>query len=305
MLFYSFHKGFLFFGVLGLLLVGKMASAQSFWTPSDTLNKPRLRGVTIGSSAAFGVTMLGLNELWYKNYPRSSFHFIIDSDEWLQMDKVGHVAGAYYESYTMARLLNWSGVSLEKQIWYGGLTGIVLQTPIEIFDGFSAGWGASPGDAITNVLGSSLFITQEKAWGEQKIRLKYSFSPTRYADMRPGLLGENFLQQTIKDYNGQTYWLSVSINDLVPRKSPLPGWLDASFGYGGQGMVGGRANPAEYSHIPRYRQYFLSFDVNTAAIDTRSRFWNTILHALSFIKFPAPTVEYNDQDGFQWHYWYF
>ncbi len=292
--------------IVAILLIpffylGNSCKAQAFFESSDTFHSPRFTGVVIGTSTAYTATLIGLNELWYKQYPRTSFHFIKDRDDWLQMDKAGHVVGAYYESYAFYRLLKWSGVQQQKRVWYGGLAGFVLQTPIEVFDGFSEGWGASPGDIVTNALGSGAFIAQEKLWGEQKIRFKYSFSPSQYADKRPDLLGENYLQQTLKDYNGQTYWMSIAINEMIPRKDPLPSWLDASVGYGGEEMLGGETNPEQYSQYSRYRQYYLSLDVNTAAIDTKSRFWNTVLHALSFIKFPAPTLEYNGENVFQWH----
>lgn len=291
--------------VIALLHFGNSGKAQSFFESSDTFHAPRFRGVVIGTSTAYTATLVGLNELWYKQYPRSSFHFIKDRDEWLQMDKFGHVVGAYYESYAFYRLLNWSGVPRKKRVWYGGLAGFVLQTPIEVFDGFSEGWGASPGDIVANALGSGAFIAQEKLWGEQKIRFKYSFSSSGFAHERPDLLGENFLQQTLKDYNGQTYWMSMAVNEFIPNNDPLPRWLDVSVGYGGDGMLGGKRNPEEYSQISRYRQYYFSMDVNTAAIDTKSKFWNTFLHALSFIKFPAPAVEYNGENGFRWHYLHF
>jgi hypothetical protein len=53
---------------------------------------------TIFSSLAIGASassVVGLNSLWYKDYPRSNFHFFNDSKEWMQMDKFGHVFSAY------------------------------------------------------------------------------------------------------------------------------------------------------------------------------------------------------------------
>ena len=40
--------------------------------------------------------LVGFNELWYKNYPKSNFHFVNDNSSWLQMDKFGHAATSYY-----------------------------------------------------------------------------------------------------------------------------------------------------------------------------------------------------------------
>src|ERR1043166_9398894 len=47
--------------------------------------------VVIGTEAAlYSGSLLALNQLWYKDYPRRSFHFFDDNNEWLQMDKCGH-----------------------------------------------------------------------------------------------------------------------------------------------------------------------------------------------------------------------
>jgi hypothetical protein len=56
--------------------------------------------------------LVGLNQLWYADYPKSDFHFINDNAEWLQMDKAGHI----YSSYHLGRLgLKCSnGVELKK-----------------------------------------------------------------------------------------------------------------------------------------------------------------------------------------------
>jgi hypothetical protein len=57
--------------------------------------------------------LVGLNQLWYADYPKSDFHFINDNAEWLQMDKAGHI----YSSYHLGRLgLKCSnGVELAKE----------------------------------------------------------------------------------------------------------------------------------------------------------------------------------------------
>jgi hypothetical protein len=46
----------------------------SFLKPSDTLNKNRRRTVYITEGALATVALIGLNEAWYSDYPRSGFH---------------------------------------------------------------------------------------------------------------------------------------------------------------------------------------------------------------------------------------
>jgi hypothetical protein len=235
----------------------------------------------------YSTTMYALNELWYKDYPRSSFHWIDDNSNWLQMDKVGHATTAYQVGMLGRDLMQWSGVSEKKALWYGGLYGTFFLTTIETLDGFSEEWGASWGDLIANTSGSLIFIGQELFWKEQRIQMKYSFSPSKYAESRPDLLGSNFLQQSIKDYNGQVYWLSVNVNSF--KNTSLPDWLNVAIGYGANGMYNG--SPSEMN---TYREYYASLDINLRKIKTNKKLLDKTLKLLSFIKVPMPAFKFSN-----------
>ena len=45
----------------------------------------------------------------------------------------------------------------------------------------------------------------------------------------------------LKDYNGQTYWLSANLKSFFPG-SNIPPWLNVAIGYGADGMFGGFEN---------------------------------------------------------------
>lgn len=272
---------------------------------SDSSNfKPhRFYPAIAGTFICYGVTLTGLNELWYADYPRAGFHFFNDNAEWLQMDKLGHSFTSYYESILGMELLKWCGVKEKKAIAYGGLWGILLQTPIEVLDGFSSKWGFSTGDGIANVMGSALAISQELLFNEQKLIFKFSYFPSDYASKRPEILGNSFMTSLLKDYNAQTIWLSTSLNNLTGKRKIFPDWLCLSVGYGASGMLGGDSNPDEFENINRYRQFYLSFDVNTLKLKGKNKFVNSLLTVVSFIKFPAPALEFNNNDGnnFRFH----
>ena len=53
----------------------------SFFKKSDTLNIKRRNGIIITESILAGGSLFALNELWYKNEPRRSFHFINDNNQ--------------------------------------------------------------------------------------------------------------------------------------------------------------------------------------------------------------------------------
>lgn len=277
---------------------------SAFLTPSDSLNVQRRNTVVISEVAFTGLTLLALDQLWYADFERSKFHTLNDNDEWLQMDKLGHVFTSYQLGKHGAQLLNWSGASEKNQLIYGATLGFSFLTAVEILDGYSSEWGFSWGDIAANTTGSGLYIGQELLWKEQRISLKYSFHQTRYAKMRPDKLGENLLEEVLKDYNGQTYWLSANLHDFF-KESKVPKWLNVAFGYGANGMLTGVKDVDNQllTSIPRYRQYYLSFDVNLSKIKTNSPFLRTVLDLFNMIKIPFPTLEIN-KNGCVFHLFY-
>jgi len=294
------------------LLLGTSIYAQfninSFLKPSDTLNISRRNAVIISEVSLGTLTLVGLNELWYNDFPRSSFHTIDDSNEWLQMDKFGHVFSSYQLGRVGADVLNWSGESKKNQLIYGATLGFVFLTIVEVFDGYSKEWGFSWTDIAANGVGTGLYIGQELLWKEQRITLKFSFHSTKYAEMRQDVLGENFLQEILKDYNGQTYWLSANMHSISKNKdSKIPKWLNLAFGYGADGMLTANSDNVDnlFTNQDRFRQFYLSFDVDLTRISTNSHLLKTIFSVLNMIKIPLPTVEFNSKNGVVFHLLYF
>lgn len=277
-----------------------------FLKPSDTLNVSRRNGVVITEASLGTLTLLGLNQLWYADYERSKFHTINDADEWLQMDKFGHVFSAYQLGKIGADVLKWSGVRKKDQLIYGATLGFTFLTAVEVLDGYSAEWGFSWSDMAANAAGTGLYIGQELLWNEQRILLKYSFHQTKYASQRPDKLGDGFLEEVLKDYNGQTYWLSANINSFF-KSSQLPKWLNVAFGYGGEGMLTGKNEIVDNFFISqnRQRQFYLSLDVDLSKIKTNSRLLQSLFDVFNTIKVPFPALEFNDKKGLKLHYIYF
>ena len=277
----------------------------SFFKPSDSLNISRRNAVFISEASLSAATLIGLNSLWYKDYARSKFHTIDDLDEWLQMDKLGHVFTSYQIGRVGADVLNWAGVDKKDQLIYGATFGFTFLAAVEIFDGFSKEWGFSWSDIAANAFGTGLFVGQELLWEEQRLQLKYSFHRTKFAKQRPDKLGENFIQEIIKDYNGQTYWLSANMHAFF-KESNLPKWLNIAFGYGAHGMITGTNETVDnlFTNQNRIRQYYLSFDVNLSNINTKSNVLKTIFSVLNVVKVPLPTIEFNSKNKLVFHLFY-
>ena len=284
--------------------------SQDFFKPATTYNSGRVTGTIIVESAIGTVITIGLNYLWYKKYPHSRFHYFNDNNEWLQMDKVGHATTAYNIAAIQSDVLRWGGVRTGTASVIGTLTGLGFMTMIEIMDGHSDAWGFSRGDMLANIAGCVLYEGQQLLWGEQRISLKYSYHGTIFPQYHPAELGSNLPQRMLKDYNGQTYWLSFNIASFLPARANFPNWLNISAGYGAEGMVSAVRNPSEINGRPvpafqRYRQFYLSFDTDLYRVDGLSPLATTLLKVNRTLKMPAPALEWNEVKGLQMHWMYY
>lgn len=258
--------------------------------------------VGAGSALVYGGSFVFLNEAWYKGYPRSSFHTFDDSGEWLQMDKIGHAWTAYHTSRVNTALWQWAGVDERNSVLLGTGTSLLYMLSIEYLDGRSAEWGWSWPDAAADIFGAGLFAAQELAWKEQKISIKFSshrktYHPQSLEHRADVLFGKSLQERLLKDYNAQTYWLGFN-SSLFSNK--LPPWLNIAVGYGADGMFGGYENIArdkegnivfDRRDIKRYRQWYLSPDIDLTKIKTRSKFLRTAFSVLNVLKIPAPALE--------------
>jgi len=291
-----------------ILLAYSLAFAQPLSnTYPDTLNKKRLHTALITEGTFFvgGLSFLYAN--WYADRERVPFTFYNDAAGYNQVDKAGHAFGAYMYSDWGYRSLRRAGVSKKKALLWGAGLGLYFQTPIEVFDGLYEGWGFSWSDMAANTVGAGLVFGQEALFDEQLVRMKFSFSRSPYSDRAFGLLGSNYFGNLVNDYNGHTYWLSTGIHQLAPKHN-IPKWLNIAAGYGAGGMYGEFENRTFYrgnllpSDQERYRQFYLSLDIDWTQIPTRSRFLRSVFEGLNYIKFPLPGLEYNTKGEFKGHW---
>jgi hypothetical protein len=295
----KYRYRFYLFILFSLTLLEPVAAQPAFLPPSNQAHPERLRRVVWSESIVFVATSVGLYYLWYKKFPKSKFHLINDNREWFQIDKIGHATTAYNISVMQYDLLRWSGVKSNQAIVGSMLTSLAFLSIVEVMDGFSKEWGFSSGDMIANISGAALFAAQQKGWGEQRIGLKFSSSFSPYASYNPNLLGKKWASRMMKDYNGQTYWLSMNIKSFLATESKFPAWLNIAVGYGGDGMIGATENPKlikgkEIPQFKRNRQFYLAPDVDWVRIQT-SHAVSVPLYLLQYFKTPAPAVEMNSE----------
>ena len=300
-----------------------------FWDAPDSLNKTRFWTAAGTGLVVYTGTVLSLNELWYKEYPRTSFHLFNDIEEWQQMDKAGHMFTAYFESDWAYHVARWTGMNRKSSIWTGALVAVGLQTTVEVLDGFSSKWGFSMYDVAFNIAGASMWAGQQAGWSEQRIRLKVSSTFVEYPEeviigdpsgtttlreRTNDLFGENIFETFLKDYNAQTIWASVNIHSFLKNESKFPKWLNVAVGYSGENMFGGFKNEWEEDGniyktnndvYPRFRQFVLSPDIDLSKINIKSKPLRMLLGMANIFKFPAPALVFNGKGGVQWDWLYY
>ncbi|MFC6997477.1 DUF2279 domain-containing protein [Rufibacter roseus] len=286
--------------------------AQNLETDTVRLqvNKKRLTSLIAAEGGFYVAGITYLQFVWYRDHERVPFHFYNDTKGYLQIDKLGHVYGAYIESYIGYHWLKSAGVSRKKALLFGGTLGLVLQTPIEVFDGLYEGYGFSWADMAANAVGSGLVIGNELLFQEQLVKYKFSYWESPYAEMAHGYLGDNTLERVFLDYNGHTYWLSAPVKKILPAANPVPEWLNLAAGYSANGMFGEFRNRQYYrgKAIPetqRYRQFLLSLDVDWTKIKTDSKLLKIVFTGMTFVKLPFPTLEYSSKGQWKGHWLYY
>jgi hypothetical protein len=274
--------------------------------PADSLpDTKRLTLAAAGLGLGYTTGLVILSKTWYSQSARTRFHFFNDNREWQQLDKAGHFWGAFHEGRLGIDALRAARLPERQAIWYGGLLGFVLQSPIEWLDGYAADYGASAGDLGANALGALALISQELAWGQVRLQPKFSFHQTRWAPRRPQVLGQGLAEELLKDYNGQTYWLAADVAAFLPRQSRYPRWLHLALGYGADQMVFGHPADNRQAGYQAYRQYYLALDLDLGQVKTRHKWLQGALWLLDMVHLPAPAVEYNRRQGFKLHPVYF
>lgn len=268
-------------------------SQNHFFESNDSLNRNRLIGVSGTVGALWGGSILALNHVWYKDYEKTKFHSFDDSKEWMQMDKAGHVFTAYHLSDKIFKLYKWSGLNRKTSAWIGAGIGWGYQFSFELLDARSSGWGFSWSDVMANTIGSGLFLSQELLWQEQVFKLKFSYSPSKYAQYRPNVLGSNFSERLLKDYNGQTYWLSFSPGTIF-KNSAIPEWISLAVGYSADAKLLGDKDFYQTANglhsFYAKREFILSLDIDVTKLPVQKKWLKTLLSPFNVIKIPFPAL---------------
>lgn len=255
------------------------------------------KGITHAVLSASAVSSLvGLNQVWYAPYSTSAFHVFNDSKQWMQMDKCGHAFTGYLLTHELNRIHYWAAG--KHQPWVGAVYAMSYLSALELMDGFSSGWGFSGSDMVANGVGVGLAFSQSYFLKRQVLIPKFSFSGTSYAGLRPEILGSTYAEQLLKDYNGQTYWVSVPLASFLNLPKRFK-WICISLGYGCDAKLVGSQNT--WNGFNARRQVYLSLDIDGSSLAPKHPKLKKVLTHLNWIKVPFPSLEFSsDKTRFHW-----
>lgn len=275
---------------------------------APVMNKKRFWLVTGVHTVGYGASLYGLSQIWYKNFNQTKFHSFNDMDEWGAMDKFGHITTAWQISNFSYSLYRYTNMKNDRAALVGSSVAMLYQTTLEIFDGYAADWGFSWGDMGANLAGCT-FAYFRNTGRLKNVHYKFSYHPTEYPNYRPEVLGETSAEQVLKDYNGQTYWLSFNMPKKWFRHTER-NWLCFSLGYSIDGFTGGKQNYFDESitdppNFERVSELFFSLDIDFTKFDIKNKFLKTVLKVFNVIKLPFPAVGFSTNGKFLLKSFYF
>lgn len=286
-------KLFLFLFLISVL----NGHSQSFFENDSTMNKKRTAWISSGIAVGWTGSILALKNVWYKEKWTDEFHTFDDSHQWLGMDKAGHVYTGDLLAKNISSFYRWSGVDRKKSLLIGSSVAFGYMASLELLDGYSDKWGFSWSDLGANTLGIAWYAWQELLWEEQRFKLKFSAHLSPYAQYRPNVLGSTVTERLLKDYNGQTYWVSITPSEFLSSSSSFPKWLSFSFGYSVDKKIHGDYNIFNLidknSNIKSFEaksQYLFSLDIDFEQFNPQRRWVKTLFKVINHVKVPFPAV---------------
>lgn len=231
---------------------------------------------------------------WWKDN-RTPFHFQEDLVYGLTVDKIGHFYGAYLLEFFIGRSVEWANVPEETALLIGSGGALLFQTYVEIEDGFST-WGFDRVDFASDVGGAAWPIARYYVPYLRHFDLKVSYHSSDLLGNPGGIGFKGQKHLIIDDYEGQTFWLSLAIHDLVPERVAQywPDFLCLALGYGAREVAG--PDP--------HRIYLVALDLDMTKIIPRDTgFLRALGELLNYVHMPLPAVQFSP--GAIWYGVYF
>ncbi len=240
--------------------------------------------VTALTSASVAFVHKHQSKAWWQG-TRTKFHFQNDWEYALWIDKLGHWWGATAIQHLFSSSLGWSNFSDKTSMWLASILALSYQLYVETYDGYAKDWGFSPGDAMFDFGGAFYPLLQYYLPPLKYVNLKLSYYPSKRLikkDPNDKLYKNKFV---IDDYEGQSFYLSFKINNILSEKFEKywPDFLCLAVGYQMRNWNG---------YAVADQNYFLTLDYDFEAIPLYGQFWQFLKNTFNLIHFPALGIKF-------------
>lgn len=253
----------------------------------------------IGSTAAsLGVTYYHLQNIWWADNT-TDFHVDHDIDYRYakNIDKLGHFLGGNITAELLQGQLEWAGLRPKQAATYSFVFSTVVQTFIEIKDGFAPNYGFSIGDIAAGSTGAFVHFMKSRLKAIDAIEFKIS-----YYKKHDYYFKQYQFASYDGDYMNQTYWASLAINDWMKEDSKVerfwPDFLTIAVGMGVDEKLNSYYNGQQSYDVfgTGSYEYYLSLDLDWRKIlPQRNGYWRFLSKTLNHIKTPLPTLKLSPQ----------
>lgn len=250
--------------------------------------------------AVSGVVLTGFNagiwsyylDTWY-NRTTDKFQF---KDDWndfsMNFDKFGHAWTSMVVQKGIHSMARWSNVPEPEALWISSSLAWLHMFPIEIKDAYFRVYGFAWTDIAANTIGAFYPTIQALNPSLKPYNLKMSmhrsreyYDPTYY-----------HIRNLVDDYPGRTFWLSVDVNELLPRSAEpyWPDWLCIAVGYGVENIYrsNGEPNVDRNNRGIGTKELYVAFDYNVKKVFNVSEesVLSDVFDYMNLLHFPAPTI---------------
>jgi hypothetical protein len=234
------------------------------------------------------------NDEYAERAPFHTFNDWYNSD--LNVDKLGHIWGAQIYTRLLYRLFRWTGMSDRSSMYWSSGGSMLFQLEMEITDGLYRDWGFSWWDMAANTVGA-VWPNLQRIYPElQVVNLKMSYRPSDA--VKKGWIKHDYL----RDYDGFTYWLTLSVHDILPEswKPWWPGWLGLAVGYGAENtMLGKNIYNSRDGRGQGDQQWYIALDYDLRKLPGDSAFLRFLKEELNMFHWPSPAVRFSS--GTVWY----
>ena len=258
----------------------------------DTVHSPFFSPVVFGSSMLLGglaIHYWRYTPLWH-DY-KTSFFVKENFTYALNQDKLLHFYGASLGASLLSSTYEVAGIEPTSSEVYGIAGAALLLSLVEVEDGHISYLGFDRSDFAADLAGAFYSLAQ------RQVPLLRSFTPkmSYHTSGRNVTVSGQRLSGKLGDHEGQTFWLGITVQDLLPVQwqSFWPSMLGIAVGRGVAGLDTDQPNAF----------VLVGLDIDLRKLPASSPWLRRVWNILNYIRMPLPTVKISH--GTVWYGLYF